>query len=99
MPVNLKAAGLLFLAYVRWTVTTAIQAHGEFGKFMTPLLGVGGLVQAVALRSLFGARRAAWVVVAFMALFVLWDCLSVHHLGTELIPRYGPTLVPPPGAG
>ena len=86
---------LFFFLYVRWTVTTAIQAHGEFGKFLMPLLGPFVCLLALGLKSWWGSRPALALLGALVLFFLLWDALAVYHLTTVLIPRYG-ALFPPP---
>jgi 4-amino-4-deoxy-L-arabinose transferase-like glycosyltransferase len=86
---------LLFFFYLRWTVTTAIQAKAEFGKFIMPSFGLCTVLFALAATSLVGTRRMGWVVGAFVVFFLCWDLITFHHLATVLIPRYVP-LVPVP---
>ncbi|OIO95420.1 MAG: hypothetical protein AUJ96_26705 [Armatimonadetes bacterium CG2_30_66_41] len=86
---------LMFFHYLRWTVTTCVQAHAEFGKFVQPLFGFASLLFALSARALFGSRGGLMVVAAFCAFFVLWDALAIHHLATVLIPRYAPTIPVP----
>jgi hypothetical protein len=87
---------LLFFVYLRWTVTVAIQGHAELGKWVTPVLGQIALICALSMRALLG--RWAWVAVAGVVAFLLaWDILSIHHIGTVLIPLHAGGLEPPPG--
>jgi hypothetical protein len=91
----LWAIPLLFIFYLRWTVTTCIQAHAEFGKFVMPVLGYLTLLLALGLNSLFG-RRAALLLAAFVLFFVAWDLVAYHNLATVLIPTHAGDWTPPP---
>ncbi len=81
----LAAAGLL--AGLHWTEYHVLAAHaGGFmqGRYLLPLVGLGGLALAQALRLLPGRRQAAGAAAAVGALFAL----QVLSLGLVLVRFY-----------
>ncbi len=90
----LAALALLFGAYLKWTLTVAIQAHGEFGKFAMPAIGPLGFIAGLSLRALSG-RLAPVVALMILAFLLTWDALAIHHLATVLIPLHAGTVQAP----
>lgn len=89
------AYAMLYYAYLKWTLITAIQAKAELGKFVSPWYGFFWLSLLLTVGQLVGRRRAVWVAAAFVGFFVVWDCLAYHNLATVLIPRYAGTIPVP----
>jgi len=86
---------MLYYAYLKWALTTCIQAKGEFGKFVSPWYGFFWLSLLLTVAQLVGQRRALWVVTAFVVYFVVWDYLAYQNLANVLIPRYAGTIPVP----
>lgn len=85
----LGALALLYAMYIRWTVLVAIQAHAELGRWLMPQLGMLALLWTLAVQGLT-RRRGLLVALALLLAFLLaWDVLSLQHLATVLIPKYG----------
>lgn len=82
---------LVLFLYLRWTVTTAIQAQAEFGKFVMPVFGFCSLLSVVAMDAWLGTRRALILIGSFIVFFLVWDLVAIHHIATVLIPQHAST--------
>lgn len=83
-----------FFLYLHWTVTVAIYANAEFGKWLTSMMPFSAFTFALSNRILWKSRAAA-VIFGWSAFFLVWDVMAIYYLATVLIPQNAGLLVHP----